>query len=274
MWLITTDGFISLVQDRHNHNMLQVRARVRADIERHFPSAYIYAVDGADYRYRARISKEKVALVIADKILNELTYDSHFKDVAIAKDRGNAERRSAYYGVWTALAKLQDWAPYASRSRKDQAAWNRANPLPKTAPYTTGRYYPGMAPLPTFEEARSIPGSPWRDTTAPASRVERDEAARLPEVWEGEDVNDPDLPDDDLFDESAFEGWPAIDEFDPAEDELDAVEEAFGVNSRTLPDDDLQDMLSMLHNMNYMSQRRKKKTKRGQRYVNRARRNR
>ena len=265
MWIVTTRGFLSLVQDRKNSKMLQVRARVRRDIEDHFPSAMVYAHNGADYRYRARISKEKVALVLADMVLNELTYTGHFKDVALAKDPGNSTRRSAYYGTWTAMAGMQDYAPYSYLSRAEVA---KLPPVKKQ----TGYPYPGVAgtgtysyrsggsanvALPTFKEAQSLPGNPWRGSVP--SAVDREELARESEVWA-----DDDFPDDDDFDDDDFEGWPRggrdIDLATEAELELEAVEEAFGVNTDTLSAEDLQDFLSQLSDLKYRENQPRRRT--------------
>lgn len=262
IWIITKNGFISLVQDRDNPNMLQVRARVREDIERHFPTAYIRAVDGADYRYRARISKARVADKLATMVLDELTYTSHFKDVAIAMDRGNMGRRTAYYAVWTALAGMQDWAPYATRSRAAQQQWNRVHKEQYPALYSTRPRPPyssdAQPKLPTFQEARAIPGNPWSTGNYTAPSISRDDNAREPEVWE-QDVDMPDDSEDDglLFDNDSWE--------DPVEAELDAVEEAFDVNSRSLSDEDLQTMIATLRNIGYMDQPSQSRRKSGAR---------
>ena len=55
MWLLTETGFVSIVQDRDDHAVLQVRARVPQDIEETFPGAEVITTPGSDYRYRARV---------------------------------------------------------------------------------------------------------------------------------------------------------------------------------------------------------------------------
>lgn len=127
MWIMTTSGFVSLVEDRNDAAKLQVRARVADDITATFPGADVFVSDGADYRYRAVLDRRQVAEQLANAVLN-IDYDSHFKDVAIAGDN-HPGRKGAYYGVWEALAELQDYAPYSSvpraeRSRdRDRDAW-------------------------------------------------------------------------------------------------------------------------------------------------------
>lgn len=111
MWLVTLDGFISIVQDRDDARLLQVRARDSQDIRAHFPRAKVCVIEGADYRYRARVNRQTVARVIA-KTVRDIDYDSHFKDVAIATSPPNPARSRAYYGTWDALAEMQDVPPY------------------------------------------------------------------------------------------------------------------------------------------------------------------
>lgn len=111
MWIMTTTGFVSLVADRDDATKLQVRARVADDITATFPAAEVFVSEGADYRYRAIIDRRDVAQQLANAVL-DIDYDSHFKDVAIASS-SHSGRARAYYGVWTALAELQDYAPYS-----------------------------------------------------------------------------------------------------------------------------------------------------------------
>lgn len=120
MWIVSTNGFISLVQDRKNKDVLHVRARVADDISAHFPDATIQVFHGADYRYRALISREEVAAKMFDMI-NEMSYTSHFKDVALRMAPKSAARHTAYYGTWNAMANMQDYAPYSTVSRAEAA---------------------------------------------------------------------------------------------------------------------------------------------------------
>lgn len=117
MWVVTTNGFLSIVEDRDDYRNLQVRARVAEDITEHFPRAKVFTVAGADYRYRAIIKRREVANRLRRYIMQELDYDSHFKDIAIRTSPKNAERYDAYYDTWTAMAKMQDYAPYSMVKR-------------------------------------------------------------------------------------------------------------------------------------------------------------
>ena len=111
MWLITTDGFYSVVQKR-GEERLSVRARVGADLdrlrERYMPalSKTLETPEG-DYRYRAWISRDELAEGLA-RVARDVTY-SNFKDEVGRKD---PERERAYHDVWEVLGRLQPGGPY------------------------------------------------------------------------------------------------------------------------------------------------------------------
>ncbi|MGV1079712.1 MAG: hypothetical protein ACOYD1_07650 [Candidatus Nanopelagicales bacterium] len=225
MWLISTHGYLSLVQDRDDSNILQVRARVRDDIIQHFPHAKVFIADGGDYRYRARISRAQVAVRLADYILNELVYTSHFKDEAIAADKKNtASRRTAYYSCWNALAQLQDYAPYSKTPRGVSGVKSQFGG------YGTGtsRFQPSTAGTPA---ARAWP------------KINAREAAREPDPLDR-------LYQDGLDFDLDRDTPPATEEDEGdlfySEDVLTAIEDAFGVNPDTLSDEDLEDLIDQL----------------------------
>lgn len=122
MWIVTTNGFVSVVEDRADPDLLQVRARVPEDITATIPGAKVFTLPGSDYRYRARVNRQSVARVVA-KAVRDIDYTSHFKDAAIAASPPNPERYSAYYGTWTALAEMQDYAPYSVTPRPARPRW-------------------------------------------------------------------------------------------------------------------------------------------------------
>ncbi|TXC45637.1 hypothetical protein, partial [Salmonella enterica] len=111
-------GFFSFVVDRKDSSQLWLRARVREDLARNFPDAEIIEKPGADYLFRAKVSKEAVAKRMAEMIM-EADITGHFKDVA--KQRSSTpthgSRSSAYYAFWTAMAALQPYAPYSKTPR-------------------------------------------------------------------------------------------------------------------------------------------------------------
>lgn len=122
MWVTTTSGFVSIVQDRDDPAVLQVRARAPEDITATFPGAEVITTPGSDYRYRARVNRREVADVVSDAIM-AISYESHFKDVAIAQSPPNHQRFAAYYACWSALAEMQDFAPYSTVPRPPRDRW-------------------------------------------------------------------------------------------------------------------------------------------------------
>jgi hypothetical protein len=114
MWLMLDTGFVSIVEYRGDPQSLLVRSRVRADISRVFgDDVTVEEKPGADYLFRAVLPRERVAEVIAAKVMG-LDYDSHAKDVALARSEPARGRRAAYYGTWTAMAGMQPIPPYST----------------------------------------------------------------------------------------------------------------------------------------------------------------
>jgi len=122
MWIATTQGFVSIVQDREYPGVLLVRARVPEDISANFPGAEVFVAPGADYRYRARLPRKDVAEALAAAV-TKVDYTSHFKDVALERSPANEARHAAYYGTWSAMARMQDYAPYSTVLRPEEPHW-------------------------------------------------------------------------------------------------------------------------------------------------------
>ena len=100
MWIQFNNAFLSIVENRYNKLELLVRARVKGDIEKIFPEADVFEDDNADYKYRALISKAKVAARMMLK-MTEINYDNFKNSVKETK------RKNAYSNVWVELRKLQ-----------------------------------------------------------------------------------------------------------------------------------------------------------------------
>lgn len=132
MWLITDEGFLSVVSfdpskdkaKRSNRqvkswgrNPVLVRARVKADLEQlrpYWSKLRIEADLSADYEWRAVMPRTRWADFLAHKGA-EIDYDSHFKEVVQSRSTdkdGGARRHSAMMGCWTELSTLQDNPPY------------------------------------------------------------------------------------------------------------------------------------------------------------------
>ena len=100
MWIQFNNAFLSIVENRDNKSELLVRARVRGDIEKIFPDADVFEDENADYKYRAFISKAKVAAKMMFK-MTDINYDNFKNSVK------EFERRNTYSKVWMELKKLQ-----------------------------------------------------------------------------------------------------------------------------------------------------------------------
>jgi len=65
MWLFTTIGFFSVVEDGEHPNMLKIRARASEDLEalrgRYLPDLEIVETEHTDYRFRAFIQRDEWA---------------------------------------------------------------------------------------------------------------------------------------------------------------------------------------------------------------------
>src|SRR4051794_20973988 len=106
MWILTPDGFYSIVQKRGEGDLC-IRARVGADLDR-LREKYLPTLTettetlAGDYRYRAWATHKAVAEALA-AIARDLHYDN-FKNEVSRHDR---ERAHAYHDVWDVLGRLQ-----------------------------------------------------------------------------------------------------------------------------------------------------------------------
>jgi hypothetical protein len=108
MWLMTTQGFYSVVAHRDLPGVMLVRARAKADLialDRQIPGleARITCDERADYLWRAAASREEWALALA-RLANEVDYDN-FKS-AVAARQGH-KRAGVYHAVWSALTRIE-----------------------------------------------------------------------------------------------------------------------------------------------------------------------
>lgn len=124
MWLMTPDGFFSVVEkpgDRQD-GMLTIRTRNRADIKalkRFFPDAQPYKVRFSDYEWRIRVPKDGWAQAVAD-MAQEIDY-SNFKN-EVTRRQGN-HRHNVYMRVWQVLLGLEDcerWTKPKPKGRRQQ----------------------------------------------------------------------------------------------------------------------------------------------------------
>lgn len=194
MWIITEHGFFTFVTDRKDPNYVWLRARVRADLEQNFPGVTVTEHPGSDYLYRAKVERTVLAARMSELVM-ESNITSHFKDVALAKApaEGKADRRAAYYGLWSALAKLQPYAPYSRVPRsQEKTYWQNTSADRRPGegqtslqPYSYGGSAPSGARASSFDwDARDWGGTsskdPVRFSSAPAPEATD---AELDEFW-------------------------------------------------------------------------------------------
>ena len=110
MWLLTIDGFYSVVQkpwDREKRK-LTVRARHPEDLDRlriHLPNLGPTTEDpAADYRWRAQVAAHELGTLMA-QLVTGIDYDN-FKN-AVKKKLG-PPRAALYHRVWDVLRGLQE----------------------------------------------------------------------------------------------------------------------------------------------------------------------
>lgn len=102
MWIFLSNSFLSIVDkgDPSGATLL-VRARRRGDIEAVFPNAEVIENAGTDYRYRARIDRDQVALAIAEHVRG--IRHCNFKSTVLDDDR-----HRAYMDTWKAMMRFQE----------------------------------------------------------------------------------------------------------------------------------------------------------------------
>ncbi|CAB4122286.1 hypothetical protein UFOVP36_20 [uncultured Caudovirales phage] len=115
MWIFMNDAFLSIVEpsradlkadltnEERANDPLLVRARRPADIIRVFKNANVIRKPGRDYAYRAYISRNFVAKIIAEKVAC-IDY-GNFKDT-VTEDA----RHDAYLDVWSTMHAYQSGA--------------------------------------------------------------------------------------------------------------------------------------------------------------------
>lgn len=114
MWLITEDGFASVVAHRDRPDHLLVRARAEADLENlcrvaseegvsGFDPVGIFSLDAADYRWRLEVRRDDFA-ALAAALVGRIDYDNFKSRVS----RRDSERAHLYMDVWSVLNRIQE----------------------------------------------------------------------------------------------------------------------------------------------------------------------
>lgn len=107
MWVFTTTGFYSVVQDE-DPRFVHIRARCEEDLLRLYPKApgypTIIATPEADYPYRVIVMRATWASQVAT-----FAEDIHYKNFKGAvEEKQGKERHDTYFKVWRILHELED----------------------------------------------------------------------------------------------------------------------------------------------------------------------
>jgi len=115
MWIFTTKGFFSVVQQENDPQQVLIRARLKKDIQnmkRLFnalglkPGGIIVNAR-SDYKYRFSADRTDWILVMT-RLMLDMRY-TNFKDAAYKADSREIKdnRHEAYFRIWTAMRGMQ-----------------------------------------------------------------------------------------------------------------------------------------------------------------------
>jgi hypothetical protein len=114
MWLFTSIGFFSVVEDEEHSGALKIRARAQEDLEalrdRYLPDLEILRTEHTDYRFRAVVARDEWAHA-AQALATDIDYPN-FK-AAVAQRQGSP-RAKRYGRVWELMHGLQREAEASS----------------------------------------------------------------------------------------------------------------------------------------------------------------
>ncbi|MCC6147643.1 MAG: hypothetical protein IT308_08770 [Anaerolineaceae bacterium] len=107
MWIVTDQGFYSIVHKRFNPaGVVTVRGRRREDLERFCEgvksASAIQEDENADYRFRVTADQEETASWIGKQVLN-IHYDNFKNHIGTTQSWA---RERIYANVWSALLGL------------------------------------------------------------------------------------------------------------------------------------------------------------------------
>lgn len=108
MWVFLNDAFLSIVAHAEQPEMLLVRARFPADLERFCPDAEVTETPDRDYRFRTVLPRRQVADLLAERC-QEIDY-GNFK--ASVHERG---RHDLYAKVWSLMWSEQNTPRFVRR---------------------------------------------------------------------------------------------------------------------------------------------------------------
>jgi hypothetical protein len=106
MWIISKNGFVSLVQHNADSTKLRARARRREHLAATFPDTDIedLGVNAPDYRWHCDVDRAAAASLMAQTVM-DIDYTSHVKE---AVTQGDHDFYSSMMGAWRELNRMQD----------------------------------------------------------------------------------------------------------------------------------------------------------------------
>jgi hypothetical protein len=114
MWIWTSRGYYSIVQDKENSLFLCVRAHIKGDIHLLFPNATVDEDSGSDYLFRSWIPRGVLVKAIAREV-SKVDYPNFKHSVT-------DHRRWPYLlECWSVMANMQD-ALEAERGHTEKPA--------------------------------------------------------------------------------------------------------------------------------------------------------
>lgn len=186
MWLFEKRGFVSTVaydpkkdldpkspfkaiaKSKDTHLLVRFRVKADADwLKASAPGMVVETDSSADYAYRAVISREEYKKALCDAV-DAIDYDSHFKEAARDNSPKAEGRYSAMMGVWTAMSKLQDIAPWSglrtrgytsfSSGTSNTRWWDDDDLLPGLPSHNAETFRNGGGPKTGFKEGDRVVG--------------------------------------------------------------------------------------------------------------------
>jgi hypothetical protein len=107
MWLLTSQGFYSVVAHLQDPSLVLVRSRTRDDLlalRTQVPSLELWEDPSADYRWRAEVTREDWRVAVSE-LANVIDYGNFKSEVAL---RQGSLRATLYERVWSMLRALQE----------------------------------------------------------------------------------------------------------------------------------------------------------------------
>ena len=120
MWIFTTKGFFSVVENKDDRAKVVIRSRIKQDIENivaeferlGLKTTGVVETLDSDYRYRI-FADHKDWNRVMSSLTDQITY-TNFKNAVYATDSYTVreKRHAAYLDIWSVMSSLQsDTAP-------------------------------------------------------------------------------------------------------------------------------------------------------------------